>query len=777
MECLKLTWVQNQPNLTHPIDGTQIIIEIMKTNPIVRRLALAVLLLAFGNSLSHTALAQGTAFTYQGRLNTASGPANGSYDLTFTLLNASASGSAVGGSITNTGASVSNGLFTVTLDFGGTPYLSGAPIWLEIAARTNGAASFSPPLTPRQAVLSTPYASYAYSVNASSLIGQVTDANLSATFNSPHAFNNPGSSFTGNGSGLTSLNAASLSSGIMADARLSANVALLNANQTFTGSNNFGGGVGVPGTNTIHFGAGLAGQEPNAGKIGYELFTKDALDNVGAGTNTTRKIKFWAGGGATFEAGASFSGALGLWSPSTTNGTMLLNSNNGAGNQQLWIMEQARSAASPTNIVVRITPWNSEGVGYIDAISTDLSSPTNLLINPLGGNVGIGAVSPQYNLSVGNGMNVDQNGLNIGNVQSNALVFGPDSFEGIASKRTSGGTQYDSEFYTFGANRLEILHNGNVGIGTTAPNELLELGNGRAFIGDGGGAARKGLIIQGNTGNYGRIEAFNYGSFTGLPLTLNNLGHGFVGIGTTTPANTLDMQGSADFTGNVGIGTTTPTKASLEIDTQNGSLPSYGSGGTLVDTGAGHGFVTAGNPASIWAFGGIVANGFFAFSDARIKNILGRSDSSFDLRTLLGIEVTDYTYKDMVAKGNRPRKKVIAQQVEKVFPQAVSQSTNEVPDIYKQATVQDGWVELATDLQAGDHVKLITDQEQGVHEVLEIRDGAFRTDFDRLAYNCGRRRHQHQCSILPQRHHRAAGCGCTFHGRGLFVDRWLLESF
>ncbi|HEV2434362.1 MAG TPA: hypothetical protein VG077_00020 [Verrucomicrobiae bacterium] len=42
-----------------------------------------------------TVFAQGTAFTYQGRLNTASGPANGSYDLTFALYGGSSGGSAV----------------------------------------------------------------------------------------------------------------------------------------------------------------------------------------------------------------------------------------------------------------------------------------------------------------------------------------------------------------------------------------------------------------------------------------------------------------------------------------------------------------------------------------------------------------------------------------------------------------------------------------------------------------------------------------------------------
>jgi hypothetical protein len=47
----------------------------------------------------------------------------------------------VAGPVTNTTA-VSNGLFTVTLDFGSGVF-NGPDWWLEIAARTNGAASFA----------------------------------------------------------------------------------------------------------------------------------------------------------------------------------------------------------------------------------------------------------------------------------------------------------------------------------------------------------------------------------------------------------------------------------------------------------------------------------------------------------------------------------------------------------------------------------------------------------------------------------------------------------
>src|SRR5262249_1634867 len=85
--------------------------------------------------------------------------------------------------------------------------------------------------------------------------------------------------------------------------------ALLDVN----GSGLFEGTVGITGNNTLQFGAGLTNQEPNAGKIGYEVFTTDSLDIVGAGTNTTRKIKCWAEGGANFRGNVG----IGVTTPAT----------------------------------------------------------------------------------------------------------------------------------------------------------------------------------------------------------------------------------------------------------------------------------------------------------------------------------------------------------------------------------------------------------------------------------------------------------------------------
>jgi hypothetical protein len=58
------------------------------------------------------------------------------------------------------------------------------------------------------------------------------------------------------------------------------------------------GGVKVNGGNVLELGADVAGKEFSAGKIGYQTYSGNSLDIVGAGTTgTNRKIKLWAEGG------------------------------------------------------------------------------------------------------------------------------------------------------------------------------------------------------------------------------------------------------------------------------------------------------------------------------------------------------------------------------------------------------------------------------------------------------------------------------------------------
>ena len=151
------------------------------------------------------AFAQGTAFTYQGQLNDGATPANGNYDFQFYLRDAAAGGNPVGATNTSSALGVTNGLFTVTLDFGN--QFPGADRWLEIGVRTNGAANFVT-LALRQKLTPTPYAIFANT--ASNVSGTISAANLSGTYGNAVTLNNTGNSFTGDGNGLTGVNAATL---------------------------------------------------------------------------------------------------------------------------------------------------------------------------------------------------------------------------------------------------------------------------------------------------------------------------------------------------------------------------------------------------------------------------------------------------------------------------------------------------------------------------------------------------------------------------------------
>ena len=124
-------------------------------------LTLTALLTLLGN-LSQV-VAQGTAFTYQGRLNDGGVPANGAYDFRFRLFDALTNGSFPGGNNFLDAVGVSNGLFAVTLAFRPAA-LNGNARWLEIGVKTNGGPDYLY-LVPRQTITATPYALTAADVN------------------------------------------------------------------------------------------------------------------------------------------------------------------------------------------------------------------------------------------------------------------------------------------------------------------------------------------------------------------------------------------------------------------------------------------------------------------------------------------------------------------------------------------------------------------------------------------------------------------------------------
>ncbi len=123
----------------------------------IRFLPLIVLFLI--HSGARDATAQGTAFTYQGRLNASGQTASGLYDFRCQIYDAPEFGALVSTTITNSAMPVTNGLFVLNLDFGAAPF-NGEARWLAVGVRSNGALNFISVL-PRQRLAPTPYAVYA----------------------------------------------------------------------------------------------------------------------------------------------------------------------------------------------------------------------------------------------------------------------------------------------------------------------------------------------------------------------------------------------------------------------------------------------------------------------------------------------------------------------------------------------------------------------------------------------------------------------------------------
>lgn len=155
------------------------------------------------------------AFVYQGELRDAGGPVTGPVDIRFTLCQ-DAGGTAVPGTSAVCVAAVTPvaGRFTTELNFG--QNFPGAERFLQIEVRSAlpggcaNAAEYTL-LLPRQALRATPYA---------------LTANLANSANNAANLNGQPASFFTNSANLT---------GMVSDARLSSNIARLDANQTFEG--------------------------------------------------------------------------------------------------------------------------------------------------------------------------------------------------------------------------------------------------------------------------------------------------------------------------------------------------------------------------------------------------------------------------------------------------------------------------------------------------------------------------------------------------------------
>jgi YVTN family beta-propeller protein len=215
------------------------------------------------------------------------------------------------------------------------------------------------------------------------------------------------------------------------------------------------------------------------------------------------------------------------------------------------------------------------------------------MLNPNGGNVGIGTMSPTAPLEVYNPNNSQVALFQSGNADAwIALQPASGSLWRVQAQTTGNFTIYDQ---TNSASRLSINSSGNVGIGATSPvssldlsqkNDALALPGGSNAQRPTGGSLVNGEIRYNNTGS-GSIEAYynstwnTLGGGGGTPagsngqVQFNNAGafgasssfywdntNGRLGIGTTAPAAPLSVAGEVQV-GSSGLSCSSATAGSL----------------------------------------------------------------------------------------------------------------------------------------------------------------------------------------------------------------------
>jgi hypothetical protein len=288
---------------------------------------------------------------------------------------------------------------------------------------------------------------------------------------------------------------------------------------------------------------------------------------------------------------------------------------------------------------------------------------------------------------------------------------------------------------------------GNVGVGTTTPSEKIHIigkiriedgnqGTDKVLYGDAFGVAywQTPWLTQGST--VGNTPYWNGTKWVENSSNIFNNGTN-VGIGTSSPSNKLTVNGSANFTQKVGIGIVTPL-ANLHVTgplytTPNLARAYFHQEQPYIQANTS----TSGNIQVIaagwyWADGG----GFLSTSDQRIKKIIHLSNKENDLSILNKIQITDYTYIDHFHNGAAPHKKVIAQQLQEVFPQAVNTSKGVIPNVFDVASnskVEYGKTIIATfkphTFKNGDQVKLILENTgEKMVEVTVIDPNTFTVD-------------------------------------------------
>ncbi len=449
-----------------------------------------------------TAQAQTTAFTYQGLLNHNSTTPTGLYDFQFSLFNVASGGASLAGPVAST-LGVTGGVFTATLDFGGTPF-NGQNLWLQINVRTNAVGGYTA-LAPRQSLTAAPYATFAGN-SASVAAGGVNSA----------AIQNGAISLNKIGIGV--LQPSNFPPNTVTSVQLADNIAL--------GASNVVGQLDV-----FRTGAGTPGVSLFGGSSQISTFGSDGLEQIrlwGASWGEILLNNSLSNNATTayLSANSSFGGYLSL---SSTGGV-------------------ARAVLSGANAGGVLDLYNDSNARTVHLGSIGSSWLT-------GGYVGIGTASPRSPLHI---HSTTENPTILRLQSSGGPGYGRIEFwsdpqdhpnewrPGFIQSTDNGGFTGGLGFYVNGTgydarqNAIEVMRlvNGNVGIGTPTPSEKLHVNGG--FVRIEGYGGEQAYIGGDGAGNDVQVGSLNPGVDT---VAMYNPNSGYMNL----YVKSITITGGADL--------------------------------------------------------------------------------------------------------------------------------------------------------------------------------------------------------------------------------------
>jgi hypothetical protein len=519
-----------------------------------------------------------TSFTFQGQLRASSALVNGTFDLQFRLYDASAGGVQMGPALCADNVMVTDGQFTVVLDFGA---FGADARHLEVDVRPDTGLACGDPsgwesLSPRQSVTAAPVASYAmtaetatnaatattattaanatqlngqssaYYTSAANLTGTLPSAVLGGTYGGTLDFENPANSFagtfSGNGASLINLNADQLTSGTIPSARVSGTYS--NALTLSSASNSLtGNGAGLTSLNASNLASGTLPSARLSGAYTNQVtFSNPFNVYLGDGTNlvSLNASSLNSGTVPNGRLAGTYGGVLNFTNASNVyagNGASLTALN--ASSLSTGTLPDARLSGTYTNSVTFNSPAN--------VFAGNGAALTGLSASNLGsGTLPSAVLSGTYSnaLTFSNASNAfTGSGAGLTALNASNLTTGT-----VADARLGANVAMKSAANAFG--NFTNSFAGSVGIGQTAPgfplNFASSVGDKISLFGNSGnhyGFGIQASLLQIHSDSATSDIAFGYGTSAAMTETMRIRGNGRLGIGTSAPATPLHVFG------------------------------------------------------------------------------------------------------------------------------------------------------------------------------------------------------------------------------------------